>query len=81
MLRAVGKIKDHEEHRRLDVQHHQYTLLLGRLYPAPDLVWRALRPRPDRRPTVLDLGTGSGSWRVLLAPPQRCPDPTTRTGQ
>ncbi|KAH9843187.1 S-adenosyl-L-methionine-dependent methyltransferase [Rhodofomes roseus] len=58
---------DHEEHRRLDVQHHQYTLILGRLYPAPELVWRALRPRPDRRPTILDVGTGSGSWAVDMA--------------
>ncbi|KAI0929195.1 hypothetical protein AcW1_006207 [Taiwanofungus camphoratus] len=58
---------DNEEHRRLDLQHQQYTLSLGRLYPAADLVWRALRPLTDSRPTVLDVGTGSGSWAIDMA--------------
>lgn len=58
---------DNEEHRRLDLQHHQYTMCLGRLYPAPDLVWRALRPRRDRRPAIMDVGTGSGSWALDMA--------------
>ncbi|PCH37869.1 S-adenosyl-L-methionine-dependent methyltransferase [Wolfiporia cocos MD-104 SS10] len=59
---------DNEEHRRLDLQHHQYKLALGgRLYPAADLVWRALCPRTDRRPAIFDVGTGSGSWALDMA--------------
>ncbi|KAH9857176.1 hypothetical protein C2E23DRAFT_881639 [Lenzites betulinus] len=41
---------DTEEHRRLDLQHQVITLALGGLYPAPDLVRRALRPRPGKPP-------------------------------
>jgi len=52
---------DNEERDRLDLQHRQYTLALGSLYPAADLVWRALRQRTNRRPSILDVGTGSGS--------------------
>lgn len=59
--------KDNEEHRRLDLQHHIYTMMLGELYPAPDLVRWALRPRAECRPSVLDIGTGSGRWYVYDA--------------
>lgn len=71
---------DNEEHRRLDLQHHQYTMCLGRLYPAPDLVWRALRPRRDRRPAIMDVGTGSGSWRVFGSQCRNPLDPRVSIG-
>ncbi|KAI0691028.1 S-adenosyl-L-methionine-dependent methyltransferase [Cytidiella melzeri] len=58
---------DNEEHRRLDLQHHIYTLMLGGLYPAGNLVRWALRPRADRRPSILDIGTGSGRWVIDMA--------------
>ncbi|KAI0807727.1 S-adenosyl-L-methionine-dependent methyltransferase [Fomes fomentarius] len=58
---------DNEEHRRLDLQHQIITLALGGLYPAPNLVRRALAPRPGKVPTVLDVGTGSGSWAIDMA--------------
>lgn len=58
---------DMEEHQRLDLQHKMYTMMLGSLYPAIPLVRWALRPRPDRRPTILDVGTGSGSWAIDIA--------------
>ncbi|KAI0636697.1 S-adenosyl-L-methionine-dependent methyltransferase [Trametes polyzona] len=58
---------DNEEHRRLDLQHQVITLALGGLYPAPDLVRRALRPRPGKMPAILDVGTGSGSWAIDMA--------------
>ncbi|GBE82130.1 S-adenosyl-L-methionine-dependent methyltransferase [Sparassis latifolia] len=58
---------DNEEHRRLDLQHRIITLTLGRLYPAAEHVWRALRPRTDRRPAILDVGTGSASWAIEMA--------------
>ncbi|OCH94926.1 S-adenosyl-L-methionine-dependent methyltransferase [Obba rivulosa] len=58
---------DNEEHRRLDLQHHLITLSLGGLYAAKDLVHRALWPRTDRTPSILDVGTGSGSWAVDMA--------------
>lgn len=58
---------DQEEHRRLDLQHHIFTLSLGGLYPAADLVRRALQPRPNFKPAILDVGTGSGSWIMDMA--------------
>ncbi|KAI0723973.1 S-adenosyl-L-methionine-dependent methyltransferase [Cerioporus squamosus] len=59
--------QDNEEHRRLDLQHQIITLALGSLYPAPNLVRRALAPRPGKTPAVLDVGTGSGSWAIDMA--------------
>ncbi|KAI0082841.1 S-adenosyl-L-methionine-dependent methyltransferase [Panus rudis PR-1116 ss-1] len=58
---------DLEEHRRLDLQHHIYTLSLGSLYPAPDLVRKALQPQPGKSRAILDVGTGSGSWAIDMA--------------
>ncbi|TBU35695.1 S-adenosyl-L-methionine-dependent methyltransferase [Dichomitus squalens] len=58
---------DNEEHRRLDLQHQIITLALGGLYPAPNLVRRALAPRPGKTPAILDVGTGSGSWAIEMA--------------
>ncbi|KAH8106814.1 S-adenosyl-L-methionine-dependent methyltransferase [Cristinia sonorae] len=58
---------DNEEHRRLDLQHHIYTISLNGLYSAPDLVRRALQPRPWSSPAVLDVGCGSGRWAIDMA--------------
>ncbi|KAK7693742.1 hypothetical protein QCA50_003314 [Cerrena zonata] len=58
---------DNEEHRRLDLQHHIYTLSLGSLVAAPDLVQKALAPRPGFTPAILDVGAGSGSWAIDMA--------------
>ena len=54
--------QDSEEHRRLDLQHQIYTISLGGLYPIPQLVQRALLPRPETRTAIMDVGCGSGSW-------------------
>ena len=40
--------------------------MLGDLYPAGNLVRWALRPRTNRRPNILDIGTGSGRWYVQV---------------
>ncbi|KAM5532078.1 hypothetical protein V8D89_014242 [Ganoderma adspersum] len=58
---------DNEEHRRLDLQHQIITLALGGLYPAPNLVRKALAPRSGKAPAILDVGTGSGSWAIDMA--------------
>ncbi|PIL24243.1 hypothetical protein GSI_13996 [Ganoderma sinense ZZ0214-1] len=60
-----GRLMDNEEHRRLDLQHQIITLALGGLYPAPNLVRKALAPRPGKAPAILDVGTGSGSWSAM----------------
>lgn len=57
-------VQDQEEHQRLDLQHHIYTLSIGGLYLAADLVRRALQPRRNFRPKILDVGAGSGRWYV-----------------
>ncbi|KAJ3553866.1 hypothetical protein NM688_g3394 [Phlebia brevispora] len=58
---------DDDEHRRLDLQHRIYTIMLGALYPAVPLVRWALRPRRGTTPAILDVGTGSGSWAIDMA--------------
>ncbi|EPQ58002.1 S-adenosyl-L-methionine-dependent methyltransferase [Gloeophyllum trabeum ATCC 11539] len=58
---------DVEEHQRLDLQHQIYTLMLGDLYTAPEMVHHALRPRNDYQPAIFDVGTGSGSWALDMA--------------
>lgn len=57
-------IQDVEEHDRLDLQHAIYTLALESLYPAREKVRKALIPRKFGKPSILDVGTGSGSWLV-----------------
>lgn len=57
-------VQDNDEHRRLDLQHRIYTITLGGLYPAPQLVRWALRPCRNMTPAILDVGTGSGCWSV-----------------
>ncbi|KAI0797651.1 S-adenosyl-L-methionine-dependent methyltransferase [Abortiporus biennis] len=58
---------DWEEHRRLDLQHDIHTINLGSLYPAVEQVRRALMPRENFTPAILDVGTGSGSWAIDMA--------------
>ncbi|KAG8982904.1 hypothetical protein FRB90_006456, partial [Tulasnella sp. 427] len=58
---------DDQEQSRLDIQHTAVKLNLGRLFTCPELVLAALAPREDRRPTVVDIGTGSGGWAVDMS--------------
>ncbi|KAG8925281.1 hypothetical protein FRC02_009797 [Tulasnella sp. 418] len=59
---------DSAEHNRLDVQHILLRLVLGNsLYPAQDIVRKALSPHQQERPAVLDIGTGSGRWAIDMA--------------
>ncbi|KAG8953833.1 hypothetical protein FRC04_001463 [Tulasnella sp. 424] len=58
---------DAVEHNRLDLQHEMLTTKIGGLFLCPDAVQRALAPRPNARPAVLDVGTGSGSWAIGVA--------------
>ena len=60
--RRLQTSQDTEEHRRLDLQHQVLTIALDGLFPAPNLVRRALSPRQGKVPAILDVGTGSGSW-------------------
>lgn len=53
---------DDLEQSRLDTQHQAIKLNLGELFTCPELVRAALAPRDDRRPAILDVGTGSGAW-------------------
>lgn len=53
---------DDEEHHLQDLQHQAATLVMDSLYAAPELVRRALAPRQDVVPAILDIGTGSGAW-------------------
>ncbi|KAG9004644.1 hypothetical protein FRB94_002184 [Tulasnella sp. JGI-2019a] len=55
---------DDVEHGRLDLQHNLLKLKIGGLYFKPEAVRRALAPKQDITPTVLDIGTGSGSWAI-----------------
>jgi len=58
---------DRIEHARLDLQHQVLRLHLKSLYDEPRLVKQALTRDAQRRATVLDVGTGSGSWAVDMA--------------
>ncbi|KAG9044483.1 hypothetical protein FS837_008078 [Tulasnella sp. UAMH 9824] len=48
---------DDEEQNRLDLQHNALVCFLGGLFPWPDRVNEALRPRPGYTPGILDIGT------------------------
>lgn len=52
----------------MDIQHNIYKAMVGGLYPARDLVRRALAPRNGSAPQILDVGTGSGTWYISSAP-------------
>ncbi|KAG9048342.1 hypothetical protein FS837_000214 [Tulasnella sp. UAMH 9824] len=58
---------DATEHKRLDLQHDMLTARMGGLFLCPDVVERALKPRGNSQPAVLDVGTGSGSWAIGVA--------------
>ncbi|KAG9029513.1 hypothetical protein FRB95_005234 [Tulasnella sp. JGI-2019a] len=55
---------DTVEHSRLDLQHEMFRKKLGGLFLKPEAVRRALAPKQDMRPAVIDIGTGSGSWAI-----------------
>ncbi|KAG8855154.1 hypothetical protein FRB96_007192 [Tulasnella sp. 330] len=55
---------DGVEHGRLDRQHELFRKALGGLFLKSDAVRRALAPKQDVRPAVIDIGTGSGSWAI-----------------
>ncbi|KAG8867456.1 hypothetical protein FRB97_003270 [Tulasnella sp. 331] len=58
---------DELEHSRLDLQHECFRRKLGGLFLKPDAVRRALAPNQDVTPTILDIGTGSGTWAIDMA--------------
>ena len=57
-----SSVKDVEEYERLNAQHIMLRLALGSLYAASSHVRRALAPQQNDEPSVLDVGTGSGTW-------------------
>ncbi|KAG9048513.1 hypothetical protein FS837_012703 [Tulasnella sp. UAMH 9824] len=57
---------DVAEHGRLDLQHEMLKKQRGGLFYAPQAIKRALAPREDSQPSVLDVGSGSGSWVIEM---------------
>ncbi|KIO29852.1 hypothetical protein M407DRAFT_46039, partial [Tulasnella calospora MUT 4182] len=57
---------DVAEHSRLDLQHEMLKRRRGGLFYAPQAVRRALAPRDGSRPSILDVGSGSGSWVIEM---------------
>ncbi|KAG8894856.1 hypothetical protein FRC01_012703, partial [Tulasnella sp. 417] len=57
---------DVAEHDRLDLQHEMLKKLRGGLFYPPHVVRKALAPRDDSRPSVLDVGSGSGTWVIEM---------------
>ncbi|KIM19471.1 hypothetical protein M408DRAFT_31192 [Serendipita vermifera MAFF 305830] len=51
-----------DEGGRLDEQHNMLKLLLDGLFPCPELVAKVLKDEEGRTKSILDLGSGSGSW-------------------
>ncbi|KAG8940676.1 hypothetical protein FRC04_005088 [Tulasnella sp. 424] len=58
---------DPAEHARLDLQHLMLKTKLNGLFVPLLPVRRALAPRQSTTPSILDLGTGSGSWAIDMA--------------
>ncbi|KAG8927375.1 hypothetical protein FRC01_007571 [Tulasnella sp. 417] len=61
---------DAAEFSRLDLHNAMFTASLGGPFPAParEDIQHALRTLDDHpRPTILDIGTGSGAWCVDMA--------------
>jgi hypothetical protein len=56
LLSARGMLHFHTPLTRSDKQHRLLELAVGGLYPAQELVESILQPRPNARPTILDLG-------------------------
>lgn len=59
---------DVDEHTRLDIQHQMLKVKMGGLYWPIDLVRNILAPKlvGHDPPAVLDIGTGSGGWRLAV---------------
>ncbi|KAG9048508.1 hypothetical protein FS837_012698 [Tulasnella sp. UAMH 9824] len=57
---------DVAEHGRLDLQHEMLKKMRGGLFYAPKAVKRALEPREGSQPSILDVGSGSGSWVIEM---------------
>ena len=58
-----GMPVDEKELDRMDLQHHKFTLMLDdKLFIAP--ISDQVLDRPDSR--VLDIGTGSGIWAIVI---------------
>ncbi|KAG9048516.1 hypothetical protein FS837_012706 [Tulasnella sp. UAMH 9824] len=57
---------DVAEHGRLDLQHEMLKKKRGGLFYAPQAVRKALAPRGGSQPSVLDVGSGSGSWVIEM---------------
>ncbi|KAG8988853.1 hypothetical protein FRB94_002183 [Tulasnella sp. JGI-2019a] len=58
---------DKAEHDRLDLQHELFKRKIGGLYFKTDAVRRALAPKQDVQPTIIDIGTGAGTWATDMA--------------
>ncbi|KAG8916625.1 hypothetical protein FRC00_014598, partial [Tulasnella sp. 408] len=61
---------DAQEHARLDAQHAAIGLMLGGLFPerVRSIVEATLeRSSGTPKPTILDIGTGSGAWAIAMA--------------
>ncbi|KAG8895383.1 hypothetical protein FRC00_007551 [Tulasnella sp. 408] len=61
---------DAQEHARLDAQHAAIGLMLGGLFPEQvrSIVEATLeRSSGTPKPTILDIGSGSGAWAIAMA--------------
>ncbi|KAH8113952.1 S-adenosyl-L-methionine-dependent methyltransferase [Phellopilus nigrolimitatus] len=69
--RGMNIHSDAVSQSRLTIQHRMWKLMLGGpgLYPpeVAQTVARLLAPRENKRPAVLDVGTGSGIWAIEMA--------------
>ncbi|KAG9048512.1 hypothetical protein FS837_012702 [Tulasnella sp. UAMH 9824] len=57
---------DVAEHGRLDLQHEMLKKKRGGLFYAPQAVRKALASREGSQPSILDVGSGSGSWVIEM---------------
>lgn len=55
---------DVAEHDRLDLQHEMLNKVRDGLFYPSQVVRRVLAPREGSQPSVLDVGSGSGSWAI-----------------
>ncbi|EJD54030.1 S-adenosyl-L-methionine-dependent methyltransferase [Auricularia subglabra TFB-10046 SS5] len=58
---------DEPERGRLGLQHDALLLSLGSLYQNPEAVHDVLAPRPGYTPSIIDIGTGTGTWAIAMA--------------